>query len=57
MTVCRRVGRVLSLTLCAVCQRFKNLPDSGCRWKLMRWCEKHDVDYVFGIGRNKVLER
>ena len=32
--------------------------DSGfCRWKLMRWCEKHDVDYILGIGRNKVLER
>jgi hypothetical protein len=32
--------------------------DSGfCRWKLMRWCEKHGIDYVFGIGRNKVLER
>lgn len=32
--------------------------DGGfCRWKLMRWCENHDVDYVFGIGRNKVLER
>jgi hypothetical protein len=31
--------------------------DSGfCRWKLMRWCEKHGVDYIFGIGRNKVLE-
>ena len=32
--------------------------DSGfCRWKLMRWCEKHGVDYIFGIGRNAVLER
>ena len=32
--------------------------DSGfCRWKLMRWCKKHGVDYIFGIGRNKVLER
>lgn len=32
--------------------------DSGfCRWKLMRWCEKHGVDYIFGIGRNNVLER
>ena len=32
--------------------------DSGfCRWKLMRWCDKHNVEYVFGIGRNKVLER
>ena len=32
--------------------------DSGfCRRKLMRWCEKNKVDYIFGIGRNKVLER
>lgn len=32
--------------------------DSGfCRWKLMRWCEKNGVDYIFGIGRNKILER
>jgi len=32
--------------------------DSGfCRWRLMRWCESHSVDYVFGIGKNKVLER
>lgn len=32
--------------------------DSGfCRWKLMRWCEKHGIDYVFGIACNKVLER
>ncbi len=32
--------------------------DGGfCRRKLMRWCEKNSVDYVFGLGRNKVLER
>ena len=32
--------------------------DSGfCRWKLLRWCERHDVGYVVGIARNKVLER
>lgn len=32
--------------------------DSGfCRWKLMRWCEKNSVDYIFGLARNKVLER
>lgn len=32
--------------------------DSGfCRWRLMRWCEAHRVDYVLGIGKNKVLER
>jgi hypothetical protein len=32
--------------------------DSGfCRWKLLRWCEQHDVGYVVGLARNKVLER
>jgi hypothetical protein len=31
--------------------------DSGfCRWKLMRWCEKHGVFYIFGLARNTVLE-
>jgi len=27
------------------------------RWKLLRWCEKHDVSYCVGTCRNKVLER
>lgn len=32
--------------------------DSGfCRWKLMRWCDHHDVGYIFGIACNKVLSR
>jgi len=32
--------------------------DSGfCRWKLLRWCEHHNVGYVVGLARNKVLER
>lgn len=32
--------------------------DSGfCRWKLMRWCDRHDVGYIIGLARNKVLER
>jgi hypothetical protein len=32
--------------------------DSGfCRWKLMRWCDRHHVDYIIGLARNKVLER
>jgi hypothetical protein len=32
--------------------------DGGfCRWKLMRWCEKHDVFYCLGAFRNPVLER
>ena len=32
--------------------------DSGfCRWRLMRWCDSHDVRYVLGLARNAVLER
>jgi len=31
--------------------------DSGfCRWKLMRWCDRHDVHYIIGLARNKRLE-
>jgi len=30
--------------------------DSGfCRWRLMRWCDSHDVKYVIGIGKNARL--
>ena len=32
--------------------------DSGfCRWRLMRWCDKHDVGYIIGLARNAVLAR
>ena len=32
--------------------------DSGfCRWKLMRWCDRHDVGYILGLARNSVLEK
>jgi len=32
--------------------------DSGfCRWRLMRWCDSHDIGYVLGLAKNKVLER
>lgn len=32
--------------------------DSGfCREELMSWCEKHGVDYVFGLARNVRLRR
>ncbi len=32
--------------------------DSGfCREELMRWCESHEVDYVFGLARNPRLRR
>jgi hypothetical protein len=30
--------------------------DSGfCRWRMMRWCEKHDVFYVLGLAQNSRL--
>ena len=30
--------------------------DSGfCRWRLMRWCDRHQVDYVLGLARNSRL--
>lgn len=32
--------------------------DSGfCRWKMMRWCDRHKVSYILGLARNVVLER
>jgi hypothetical protein len=32
--------------------------DSGfCRWRLLRWCDKHGVYYVFGLARNTRLEQ
>ncbi len=30
--------------------------DSGfCRWRMLRWCERHGVGYIVGIARNKRL--
>jgi hypothetical protein len=30
--------------------------DSGfCRWRMMRWCDRHAVDYVLGLARNSRL--
>jgi len=32
--------------------------DSGfCRWRLMRWCDKHDVGYIIGLARNAAITR
>lgn len=32
--------------------------DSGfCRWKMLRWCERHDVRYIVGIAKNNRLKR
>jgi hypothetical protein len=30
--------------------------DSGfCRWRLLSWCERHDVGYIVGVAKNKRL--
>ena len=30
--------------------------DSGfCRWKMLRWCDRHGVDYVIGLAKNTRL--
>jgi hypothetical protein len=30
--------------------------DSGfCRWKMLRWCERHEVDYIVGLAKNSRL--
>ena len=32
--------------------------DSGfCRWKMLRWCDRHGVDYIVGLARNSVLTK
>jgi hypothetical protein len=31
--------------------------DSGfCRWRLLRWCDRHGVKYIVGMARNSKLE-
>jgi hypothetical protein len=31
--------------------------DSGfCRWKMLRWCERHEVKYIVGLARNVRLQ-
>jgi hypothetical protein len=32
--------------------------DSGfCRWRTMRWCDRHEVDYITGLAKNDRLKR
>jgi len=31
--------------------------DSGfCRWRLLRWCDRHNVGYIVGLAKNSVLK-
>lgn len=32
--------------------------DSGfCRWKMLRWCDRRNVDYIVGLAKNASLNR
>ncbi len=32
--------------------------DSGfCRWRMLRWCDRHGVDYIIGLAKNNRLKR
>lgn len=32
--------------------------DSGfCRWRMLRWCDRHGVDYIVGLAKNPRLNR
>ena len=57
----RHTGAILSLLVKALRQRWPKVEiifrgDSGfCRWKVLRWCERHTVKYIVGIAQNKRL--
>jgi len=58
----RHSGAILALLVKAIRRHWPKVEiifrgDSGfCRWRLMHWCEKHDVRYITGIARNSRLE-
>lgn len=38
------------------CVRIIIRADSGfCRWRMMRWCDRHHVQYILGLAKNSVL--
>jgi hypothetical protein len=57
----RHAWAVLALLVKALRQRWPGVrllwrADSGfCRWKLLRWCERHGVDYLVGLAKNARL--
>lgn len=52
---------ILSLLVKALRSRWPKVDiifrgDSGfCRWKMLSWCEKHNVNYIVGIAKNTRL--
>jgi Transposase DDE domain group 1 len=57
----RHAWAVLALLVKALRQKWPGVrillrADSGfCRWKLLRWCERHSVDYLVGLAKNPRL--
>jgi len=57
----RHSWAILSLLVKALRQHWPKVEiifrgDSGfCRWRLLRWCERHGVKYIVGIAKNKRL--
>jgi hypothetical protein len=56
-------GAILKLLVARFRQQWPDVKivfraDSGfCRWKLLRWCDRHGVDYIVGLAKNNVLKR
>ncbi len=52
---------ILSLLVNRLRQAWPNVKitfrgDSGfCRWKMLRWCDCHEVGYIVGLAKNKRL--
>jgi hypothetical protein len=59
----RHTGAILKLLVQRLRQAWPDVKitlrgDSGfCRWRLMRWCDRHGVGYLLGLARNPVLEK
>jgi hypothetical protein len=55
-------GAILKLLVQRFRERWPNIKiifrgDSGfCRWRLLRWCDKHNVGYIVGLAKNAVLK-
>lgn len=59
----RHAWAILKLLVSRLRQRWPEVRiifrgDSGfCRWKMLRWCERHQVGYIVGLAKNsRVLE-
>lgn len=59
---CKHAWAILSLLVRRLRQSWPGVriifrADSGfCRWRLLRWCEDHQVGYIVGLARNRRLQ-